>query len=431
MNKHLNIFTTYAKENRTYQLENDLTRSLAICLQEDALFCHEILKTILTPVIFDQIFEDFEGESNVQIEIQKKSSQISEFDKAYAVSISEYEMSDFWSQTDNTDYDPICDLVVTVNNILIVFETKRDNIDCTQQLYNQIFNIFKNQNRDISDCRNEIESFDLNWKKLMAIAVKVASFEKTVGNNNRFLNDFIGLVRDHNYNWLPETPIGSLRNVNSKSIYSRIESALSEFCNNDPVVSKLTYNDRSGTDFTKGWANELLFYIDENKGDLCVEIYPGNTKSQGYYIFHKEPKFNKELTIGNKNYPVTIGYHIKFMGQQYITGLWLRDEDFNKNLFTRDNFYNQTGRVYREDWPLTEKLLDEYINSDWKSECNWSEKIIKSNRSLFNISFGYNVSITIPFIDLAKIDVNKNDISSLAKLIGSIYRAFETELIVE
>ena len=42
MNKHLNIFTTYAKDNRTYQLENDLTRSLAICLQEDALFFHEV-----------------------------------------------------------------------------------------------------------------------------------------------------------------------------------------------------------------------------------------------------------------------------------------------------------------------------------------------------------------------------------------------------
>ncbi len=46
MNAHLNVFKTYTKKERTHQLENDLTRALAICLQEDPLFFHEILKLI-------------------------------------------------------------------------------------------------------------------------------------------------------------------------------------------------------------------------------------------------------------------------------------------------------------------------------------------------------------------------------------------------
>jgi hypothetical protein len=32
MNKHLNLFTSYSKDDRNYQLENDLTRALAISL---------------------------------------------------------------------------------------------------------------------------------------------------------------------------------------------------------------------------------------------------------------------------------------------------------------------------------------------------------------------------------------------------------------
>mgnify|MGYP000412767716 CR=1 FL=1 len=430
MNKHLNIFTTYAKENRSYQLENDLTRSLAICLQEDALFFHEVLKSILASDVFDQLFEDFDGETKVQIEIQKQASQISEFDKVYAVSLSESVMSNFWLQTDNTEYDPICDLVITINDVLIVVEAKRDNIDCTAQLYNQIFNILKKQSKNIDDYKSNITPFDLNWKKLMAIAVKVASFEKTTSNSNRFLNDFIQLVKNHNYSWLPETPIGSLQNVNINSIHRRVESALTQFCNNDEIVEKLTYNDRLGTTFSKGWSNELLFEVEES-GDLRVDIYPGNTKGQGYHIFPQDSQFNKSLSIDGEVYPTSKCYHIKIMGQSYITGLWLNDDDFRIPLFTKENFNKYTGRIKRDDWHVIEELLSEHISLDWKHECNWEDKIINSQRTVFNISFGYLISIVIPHEKLVALDKNHNDITPLANLIESIYRAFETKLITE
>jgi hypothetical protein len=47
MNSHLNVFKTYTKSNRVYQLENDLTRAFAICMQENSLFFHEVLQFIL------------------------------------------------------------------------------------------------------------------------------------------------------------------------------------------------------------------------------------------------------------------------------------------------------------------------------------------------------------------------------------------------
>lgn len=432
MNKHLNIFKTYTKDNRSYQLENDLTRALAICLQEDALFFHEILKTIFNDSgLYNQLFEDLDGHTDLQIEIQKKTSQIGDFEKVFAVSLSECVMSDFWQQAHNSEYDPICDLVITINNVLIVVEAKRDNIDCTAQLYNQILNIFNNQRKRIEDNKALVTPFDLNWIKLMAIAVKVASFEKTTGNSNRFLTDFIKLVKEHNFSWLPETPIGSLKCDNSKSIYRRIESALNQFCKNNEPVEKLSYIGRLGTTFSKGWSNELLFDVEANTGDLVVDIYPGNTKGQGYHIFGREPKFNEVLEIDGEDFYTNKRYHIKIMGQSYITGLWLTDKDFKSTLYTKENFQKFTGRFKRFDWFVIEELLDQHLDIDWKNKCNWEDKIINSKRTVFNISFGYQISITIPFKKLAQLDKNHNDIAPLANLIENIYRAFETNLIEE
>lgn len=432
MNKHLNIFKTYAKDNRSYQLENDLTRALAICLQEDALFFHEVLKAVISNSgLYNRLFEDLDGDTEVQIEIQKRTSQIQEFEQVFAVSLSESAMSDFWQQTHNAEYDPICDMVITINNILIVIEAKRDNIDCTSQLYNQILNIFTNQSKRLEDNKQAITPVDLNWKKLMAIAVKVASFEKTTANTNRFLSDFIQLVKEHNFTWLPETPIGSLKTINAKSISRRIESALIKFCDGHTKVEKLAYRDRLGTTFTKRWANELLFNIDANTGDLIVDIYPGNTKGQGYDIFQNEPQFNTQLNIDDQFYSTKKSYHIKIMGQSYITGLWLSDSDFKKPLYTKQNFNKYTGRVKRESWNTIEALLNDHISSDWKSECQWQDKIINSNRTLFNIAFGYQIKIRIPFNKLSQLDTNHSDITPLANLINRIYTAFETSLLIK
>ncbi|WP_371377736.1 hypothetical protein [Thalassotalea aquiviva] len=432
MNKHLNIFKTYAKSNRSYQLENDLTRALAICLQEDSLFCHEVLKSIINNSdLYNQLFEDLDGETSIQIEIQKSTSNIGEFEQVFAVSLSETIMFNFWQQTHNSEYDPICDLVITINNILIVVEAKRDNIDCTAQLYNQILNTFIHQGKSIENNKETVTPIDLNWKKLMAIAVKVASFEKTTGNSNRFLTDFIQLVKGHNFSWMPETPIGSLKNISSKAIYRRLESAINQFCKNSETVEKLSYNDRLGTNFSKGWSNELLFRVDNNSGDLVVDIYPGNTKGQGWHIFQQEPRFADQLIISDEPYVTCKEFHIKFMGQSYITGLWLSEHDFCKPLYTKQNFNKHTGRIYRQDWSVIENLLDQHINSDWKTQCNWQDKIINSKRTLFNIAFGYHISISVPFKKLAQLDRNQNDITPLANFIESIYKAFETKLMKE
>lgn len=435
MNSHLNIFKSYTNINRTYQLENDLTRALAISLQEDSLFFHEVFKEILKGTNFyNQLFESLENETIVDINIQKRASQISNFDHIFAISLSESEISGFWEQSHNKNYDPICDLVIQINNIVLVFEAKRDGVNCTAQLYNQILNITNTEDRpqefNKENYGDIITPFDLNWSKLMAIAVKVSSFEKTMNSQNRFLSDFISLVKQHNFRWLPEPSISALQPTNKRAILRRIESTIEEVAKTSDI-NKLNYNDRLGLEFYQNWAKEVLFSIND-EGNLGVSIYPGNTKSQGYSLFENNPKFRDTLTILDIEYATNYSYHIKFTSfQRYFQGLWFSEKDLKKQLYTKENFNKFTGRKKRgKQWEQIETLFDDCLNYDWRKQCDWENTLIRSGKNQFDISFGYEVHISIPFQKLKDLDKKQNELNNLINLIKEIHKSLSNELLM-
>ncbi len=268
----------------------------------------------------------------------------------------------------------------------------------------------------------------MNWPKLMELAVKTNGFQKAMGVTSRFLNDFIELVKIHNFRWLPEPCISSVSSNNTQAIRRRIESAINEL-NKTGSYTKLEYSDRLGLWFDQPWAQELLFHITE-KGDLGVVVYPGNTKSQGKHIFGHEPQLNTEITVTNKVRPVSICYLIKFTSfQRYFAGLWFSENDLNNVLFTKDNFWKHCGRKKRgKDWDGIESLFNDCFKQsfDWKRICAWEAKIINSGRSQFDLSFGYELCIYIPFLELKVADQSKSDLSGLTNLIESAYQAFKT-----
>jgi hypothetical protein len=264
----------------------------------------------------------------------------------------------------------------------------------------------------------------------MSIAVRVLCFEKSFGNTNRFLTDFVSLVKNHNYRWLPEASINSLQSNNRSSIQRRIDTAIIEASKSNPNISKLPYNDRLGIAFPKGWAQEILFNITEN-GDLFVAIYPGNTKAQGIKLFKTTPIFKKEIDLLNDRYLVSKTYHVKFTSfQKYFTGLWFGEDRLRSELYTRTNFENYTGRKKRgEDWEKIEALFDNCLYIDWKKQCKWNELIINSGKNQFDISFGYEIVVKIPFSKLKEIDTKQSDLGYLKELIEDIYVKFSNSLI--
>lgn len=430
MNSHLNIFKTYTNENRRYQLENDLTRAFAICMQENTLFFNEVLKSILDSADANELFSDIYSKNVIAINIQKRSSEINDFEKIYAVSLSENEMTEehFWNQKHDNKYDPRCDLVININGIAIIVEAKRDNWDCTAQLWNQAFNICCKDNGLTEDMRSIVTPKDLNWFKLMNIAVKVHSLEKATGRPDRFLKDFIALVKGHNFRWLPEPSISSVSSNNSNAIQRRVESTLNELAKNYGY-KKLDYSNRIGLWFDQPWAQELLFKIEED-GGLSITVYPGNTKAQGNYIFQRDPQPKTSIQIDEYDFPISSMYHVKLTSfQRYFTGLWFKEDALREVLFTKHNFYKYCGRNKRgKHWDDIVNLFDRCFKNDydWRNNCDWDNEVINSNRSQFDMSFGYELSITVPFETLRQKDQDKSDLSSLASFIDNIYKEFRT-----
>ena len=75
-----------------------------------------------------------------------------------------------------------------------------------------------------------------------------------------------------------------------------------------------------------------------------------------------------------------------------------------------------------------EKLFDKHLNYDWRKECEWNNKMLNSGKNQFDVSFGYELTLRIPFENLQKIDVDQTNISGLKKLIEEVYYKFNNEL---
>lgn len=430
MNKHLNIYKTYTKVNRKNgELEDDLTRALAIVLQENDVFLHQFLKHILNKKekAYDNLFDDYTNKNPIEIDIQKPVESIEGFDHLFAVRISGDAMgNDFFNQNHDRDYNAVTDMFIKIDSCAIIIEVKPRNHNSTAQLYNQALNAIKS-NEELN-LNKDVTPVDFNWPLIMETAVRVNNYQTAIGKSSRILDNFISYIKKHNYEWLPQLSLSALSvTENSRSISKRLNDAI-ENSENTAI------NNRLGIKCNYGWAEEIIINLNENTEEVCFTVYPGNTKSQGYHIFKTEgePQFKKSLAINTKAREINKNYHIKFSGQSYITGLWAGEKDFKKPLYTRANFYNHSGRKKRQlHWETIKNVLDNAFNDeyDWKKYSYWNQKLINSNRSQFDISFGYELSVSIPFKELQLLDTDKNDLKNLIHLINEVKEAFKTVLI--
>lgn len=429
MNRHLNLFHTYTKVNREQQLENDLTRALAICLQEDALFLNTILKTILTNQDYESLFTDIESETKVAIEIQKNVASLEAFNKLYAISVTGVEMSpnDFYSQKkwpDNKEH--ITDLVILANDIAIIVEVKPSDVSCTHQLAQQSYKAIESLNQDINF--HDVIPIDLNWKKLMATVVHILNFNRASGSNSRFLKDFIQFIREHNHTWLPVTQFSSLRNSMEKenAYKQRLKAALSSIADEHPI---LDYSDRIGLKLDVGWAQEIVFNLSKyNKTEaaLYFGFWPGNTKGQGSRMFNeignKDWQPPSSIEVQGKDFKINWGYEIKFCHfNGYVSNLIIDDSKVKpgKQILSRKTHDKFTGKYDRQYWNNLEAFLDDYLinDFDWRSEMGWDYHFVNTGRNYLTLSIGYQIETIVPISYLQQIDTSQDDLTNLTELI--------------
>lgn len=430
-NPHLNHFHTYSRVERENQLENDLTRAFAISLLENPLFLHEVLQFIFSQNnekdFYSKQFSNINSDSKIDITIQRSVASLNSPTHLFAVSVTGIEMNtnDFSLQKDNKDYDPITDLVIELNDVAVIFEVKPNNIDCIAQLYNQAYNAMKYLG---IEWLGQVTPVDLSWSKLVDLCIKVMNFQKLNGLKSKILEDFIETLKAHNPHWFPVFCLNNLEmEGNIPIIRSRILQALQQ------GKRTLIQSDRLGFRINQQWAEEVLINIHSNSnltlhdGEINFSVFPGNTKAQGFHIFRNqgEPVFREFIKIKGKEYKLALGIHLKFSHfQKYFTGIDVLPSDFKIPLFTYDKFITISGRQYRgnDNWKDLENIFDEHFKKeiDWKEICGWKENLIESNRTYFDLSFGYELTLSLPYNFIREIDKDNDDISSLTELINQI-----------
>lgn len=439
MDRHLNLFRAFSQNLSHENIEDNLSRAFVICLQNNNLLFHEFLKRIFSETeqtaVYSSIFTDITSLDNLNMDIQVKTDDINseEFRKVFAVAISgkALDMSGFYSYHANSTKSHTTDIFITINDIAIVIEVKRNDDDCRSQLYQQVAAFTADINQ------NNVHPLDFNWRKVMELVTQINGFQILNHQNDRFLGDFIDLVKSHNQNWLPVAPFSSISNIpqNRHKFKKRIEAALN-FVSED--LNILEYSDRIGLQISNGWASEIVINVQKNnleKLDLHFGIWPGNTKSQGYKMLSELNKHSswsppKEVVINNERFQVKWGYEIKFCHfNRFVTNIILRDEHIKdgKKIISSLVHQKYTGKYNRDKWLELENFLDEYIKEDfnWREYMKWEKNFEQTNRTYLTLSIGYEIETIVPIDYVQRIDTQIDDLQSLSELIKNIKLEYE------
>ena len=431
MNKHLNFFKFF--NNSSYEFwEDNLSRAFAICLKNDATFLSLILKTLLDEERYSQAFSNEYQNSSIDIDLQRKVSYLGGYTYIYAVACSGLEINEqeLCKVKSRTTDNPKTDLLITIGDICIIFEFKRTNEDCSAQLKQQA-EIIKNN----SQGSEAVIFINLDWMKIIKTALSVLSIERKINKENDFLKNFIEFIEEYNPNWFPEKKLSQIsfpiqsdnyRDSNESYLNNRLNS-IKEFVFGTDNTRWIA--DRYIISIDKQWAQELnIGYCNiDGENFITVEIYPGDTKGQGYGYFKKNKEYNWEEKI-ICSYKTLVAYYLKFSHfNSGITWLGLTKEESKKthNL----EFFNEWSGRYNEKWSKQWKSkfvkdLNKII-PDWKNRTDWDEVIANSNRKYFDLSVGTHLSVLIPYSKAQKLDDEDSKNNKLANEIKSIYMELE------
>jgi len=270
----------------------------------------------------------------------------------------------------------------------------------------------------------------------MEMVTQVNGFQTITNQKDRFINDFIDLIKSHNPNWLPVTPFASITNnsQNNFKFKQRVEAALNVISGDQNI---LNYSDRIGLQINTGWASEIVINIRENKNnliDLRFGIWPGNTKGQGWHMIgqlKKNPNWTppKQLEINNTVFNVSWGYEIKFCHfNGFITNIILSDKDVKpgRKLISEEVHRKHTGKYIRENWNNLENFLDDYIEPhfNWRKYMNWDKNFLQTNRTYLTMSIGYEIETIVPVQCMQQIDKNIDDLMPLSNFIIEVQKAY-------
>ena len=423
-NRHLSLFRFYSESSNEEFRENNLTRALAISLREEPMLLILFLRIIERNA--DEFENLLQSGEKVLVEIQKRCSSIEASEKIIAVTLTPEVINNEFLEPEEGFDEPITDLYIKIGNVTIIVEIKTIQIDCRRQLSRQVQAISETLNFKIP-----VFFRPISWTKVINMFLCAKRLQTEFERPSPFVEGFIQLMETGYPHWFPVISLKNIPFPNSENIdnlnFLRINERLELIKSRiGPIVA---YRGRTAIEIDVLWASEANLVIDKNSKSICLAIWPGDSKGQGYSLFNRSLSWINiaEILAEGKSYSITIKPYIKLShyngGISWITTHSVQEKElFIRNVHTKDNFYNKSGRWKREDWYELDNFLSLGLNGiDWKERATWNDSFINTNRNYVDVSFGFEVKVLIPYIEAQKLDVDIEDgVNELSVLLKKI-----------
>lgn len=452
-NKHLNVFNYYNYSDKHDSKENNLTRALAITLSNDRRFLNDIFKLFTLDDSYSNLFSlDYNliDNEDIYIDIQKPSDSTELVngisDKSYknyiGVLIGSFDEEivdddQIKNIESNNTENPIPDIIIAIKDTLVIIEAKLGgNKNSLSQLKGQVESIINNTT-DIEKINPNYKIVD--WEEIIKCAMSYTNQSKT--KENLLVYDFVDFVRRYRTDFMPVIPISEIEINNKVSDYykklinQRLDILKTIVTQKEIYFNKselLYENERGAIPIGFGWASEANLFFDEKSKKIKLDIWPADTKTQGWKIYNKDKELSwlnrDKIKINKCDYNLNIEPYIKFASSwgSNISHIWdtLNQNKKYKRTHNYIIFKEMAGEWRRNEndrWKKNgidlERKLNKLIGKGWQNDANWDENFIDSNRTVVNLSFGINVEVEIPYLRAQMLDDDKDN----PKLAKEIY----------
>lgn len=437
-NRHLNIFEHYTQKG-SLPIENNLSRGLAILLNENHLFLDRFLDMINEKCISNktscrvlkpQKLE--EKEIGIQQQIAKIATDFPNPKNVIGITLTTKVHVEIVENKISANNNLITDIVVICKDTLIVIEVKRNATDAREQLKQQVNSIIT----EVVRCGGDLPEktlLDGTWEEVISLLQDIYAI--TGHNTESILGHYIKHLEYNYQEWFPVSLLTDLeiKRDNCSAIDKRIHKLIKNCCENEDDEKK--YSGRYIIPLNYDFTTEAQVSMDYDKKGLKVTIWSGDTKWQGYCLLNKTAHdfswiYDNQMVVEEQILEVSTKPYLRLAHFQTSIVIEYFMMEYYRNRFGSSKdmcvklFEDISGEWKRKDWSELISILstryEGLIDLD-SFRSAFGTSFEDSNRSYTHVSFGYETSVFLP-LDVIKAYERGSDKRSdyLAKYVMTI-----------
>ena len=423
-----NLFYPYS-ENNNNPKENNLSRGIAILLEENTLFFDRFIDLINAELKKNnhELIAKPNNREERKINIQQSASNLADnlegIQRIIPVTLTPEKINsqDGMSDTQN----PIPDISIFCNSNddadLIIIEAKQYQLNADAQVLNQAEAIKNSANDSKISIIEPVTR--LTWQEIITILQNMQQLQE--GRGDFVLNHYLEYLKNFRQYWFPVEPFraGMTETMMWKRIWPLANNCAKLLNLDDNSIGE---NDWCYRVFLKecNYLKEFdiaLNYDNNVINGINICLYPGNTSGQSWNLFANNDSIANPMSwINEKKIKLDdsteLNINTKFFLHLFNSfGPHIMSAYLSNNIIGTDksaiceNFCKRiNGKWHNENWDdLKNFLINEHpgILEDQETFiAEFDANIQQSGKTCFNAALGFEIVINLPIDLLAKLD---------------------------